>query len=48
MSHYIPVAFLPVSIDEIPENLDDWSSVWKLLGEKSENSQASGLRTNIS
>jgi hypothetical protein len=48
MSHHIPVAFLPISIDEIPENLDDWSSVWELLGEKSENSQTSGLRTSTS
>jgi hypothetical protein len=48
MSHYIPVAFLPVSSDEKPENLDDWSSVWKLLEEKSDNYELTGLRTSTS
>jgi len=48
MSHYIPIAFLPVDTDEIPENPNDWISVWELLEKKSGNYEASGLRTSIS
>jgi hypothetical protein len=48
MSYFIPIAFLPVDTNEIPENPNDWISIRELLEKKSDDFEASGLRTSSS
>jgi hypothetical protein len=48
MSHRIPVFFLPIKREEVPENLKDWHSAMNVLGEWLERRADYGLRTSTS
>jgi hypothetical protein len=48
MSHRIPVFFLPIEQEQVPENLKDWHSAMNVLDERLERRADYGLRTSTS
>ena len=48
MSNYIPVFFMPIMRDELPESLESWHSAMDLIGNRLENRVEYGLRSSTS